>query len=165
MKTIAILALIIAGVTTAAAQNPQVDLEASYDGFDPSLLAEVGPSDSPTQHISAPGVTTKAGQRWTVEVIKQTLPPGNGEVVSAGITLDVTPIIQDGKIVLRGKSVVRHQLERGSDPSFSVINFTTRETFFNGPVGDGKPFTIHVDDGTTGKATITLTATLVPAAK
>lgn len=166
MKTIAIFAFLIAGIAIAAARNPQIRLEASYDGFDPSMLMEVSSSDSPAppkQPIVVPSVTTAAGQRCTVELIKQTVPPGE-EIVAAGITLDLSPTIQNGKIILRGKSIVRHQLERGSDPSFSVINFMTRETFFNGPVEDGKPFTIHVDDGTTGKATVTLTATLVPAA-
>src|SRR5687767_12371429 len=102
MKTLTRLALLFLFTAMVHAQE-QVQITARYEGFDPARFPEfkahVGDKNN---LLESPSVTTKAGNRAVIEIIKEIdVPePGNGEKrVSTGITLDVSPMVKDGQIV------------------------------------------------------------------
>jgi len=164
MKTVTAMLLLTATISIAA-DAPRIAVEARYNGFDAKLFSEVHPgykSDKQNQPLVAPRVLTKSGQRCVIEIIREVKVPG-AQPIAAGVTVEVTPTLLDGQLMLTGKSTIRHLLNRGADQPLGAVSFTTRETFFSGPIEHGKPITIRVADGTADQAEITLVAKLVPA--
>lgn len=180
--------LVLATSVFAAEDKPSFEISARYEGFDPSLLAETNfydPLSSPDGALlaiapgkylqnssaksasgvqSAPRVTTRAGQRATIEIIQEHLVPTADEPqhVNCGVTLSLTPELKDGKVMLFGQSVVRHQVNPGSDQPLHAQSFTTRETFFNGEVTEGQDYVIRVGENPQDPARITLTVKRAP---
>ena len=167
MKTIASTAASLILAATAFAAPPQVEILARYAGFDLSRYSEITDANKahkPDGLLSAPRVTTNSGQRATIEIVREVQVPEtpNGEKsVNSGITLDVSPVVKNGKITLSGKSVLRRRLTQDAAQPLGAISFAIHETFFSGAVQDGKELTIAVGDGPKDKARIILTARLV----
>jgi hypothetical protein len=154
--------LAVAAITAA---TPQIELEARYSGFDPKLFSAVDSNlvkgDNPNVPLVAPRVTTRPGQPCVIELIREVKVPGASTPIWAGITLSVTPTIENGRIRLIGKSTVRQLLDPGTEQPLGSVSFTTRETFFGGLTQKGKPVTLKVGDGPRDGAKITLVAKLI----
>ena len=64
--------------STAFAQPPQIEIEARYEGFSPSLFADVSTETnkpSPNGVLAAPRVTTNAGQTAVIEIGREAVLP------------------------------------------------------------------------------------------
>jgi hypothetical protein len=64
--------------STAFAQNPQIEIEARYEGFSPSLFADVNSEankSSPDGILAAPRITTQAGQTAVIEMGRDAVLP------------------------------------------------------------------------------------------
>ena len=186
MKPLFFLFLIVGVVSTAAAQNLQVEIRATYDGFDlPVVLHSSDKTVAPNeaikdakqvapgiyqdtdqifdlkQPLTGPSVTLKLGQQGTVEIVREIDVHGAARKVPAGFILEVTPTLREGRLVLTGKSTVRRVLSTQAAQTLAVGSFSTREVLFDGIMEDGKPVVIQAGDGTTDKAQITLTAKMI----
>ncbi len=169
MKFILLLAL-LAIVTPGNAETPRIQVRASYNGLNlplaPSASGKEGIHDSMDelkQPFTGPSITSHPGQRGEIELTREMTVPGSPEKVLAGVILDVTPTIREGRIVLTGKSTIRRALGPMTGQPIAVGGFDTREVFFDGFVEDGKPITIRLGDGPADKAEITITAKRVTA--
>ncbi len=171
MKHIVSIAAFLLLSAVASAQLPMVQITARYEGFGLSLadvLADhkTWKSRKPTGLLSAPQVTTRSGQPATVQVIRATqVPqsPNRENSIDAGLTLEVQPVIKNGRIALSGKSVLRRRLDQGGIQPINALSFATRETFFNGIVGNGEELAIAIGDGPRDKARIVLKVELIDA--
>ena len=133
---------------------------------------------------AAPRITVKTGQTAVIEVTSEvvlpvtaegkapTTPRGTTPIVTidkrgdttidgrktanCGVSLEVSPEIRDGKIILSGKSTVRHLHKPETKQPLNAVSFATRETYFSDVVTDGQTVTIRVGDGPDDKAQITL---------
>jgi type II secretory pathway component HofQ len=178
--------------STAFAQPPHFEIDARYEGFSPSLLADLSTEpnkSSPSGVLAAPRVTTKAGQTAVIEIGRETVLPttidgkapsgprspfnitatnARGETTVdgrktafCGVSLEVSPEIKDGQIVLSGKSTIRSLLQPGSPQPLNAVSFSTRETVFSDKVSDGETIVVRVGDGPADKSQITLTVRMV----
>ena len=184
MKTITSTTLSLILATTAFAEHPQVQITARYEGFDLSRYAEIAnfnkdlnkdinkrfsSSPQPRQPkdrnlLSAPAVTTKSGQQAVIEIIRENqVPhsPAGEKTANSGVTLDVLPVVEDGRITLSGKSTLRRRLTQDGLQPLGAVSFAAHETFFSGAVQNGKELTIAVGDGPKDKARIILTVQLI----
>jgi len=166
MKTIALTILSLISCNTVFAGPIQVEIGARYEGFGPYYADLVDPTKADHQENlnPTPKVTTKAGQRAIIQIVREVKVPEapNGEKsVFSGITLEVLPVVKDGQVTLSGKSVVRRRLVQDASQPLGAISFATQETFFNGAVPEGKELTIAVNDGPKHKAHIFLTVELI----
>ena len=78
MNTIKSTIISLIAATTVLAENPQFEIEARYEGFDPSFFAELhtdAKKDLPAGVLAAPRVTTKAGQTAIIEIIREVVLP------------------------------------------------------------------------------------------
>ena len=78
MNTIKPVLISLIAATTAFAEIPEFEVEARYEGFDPSLFAEVHTgAKKPLPHkvLAAPRVTTKAGQTGVIEISREVVLP------------------------------------------------------------------------------------------
>lgn len=82
---------------------------------------------------------------------------------SAGITLEVTPVIKGDIITVAGKSIVRRTLTRIATPTLQAVSFSTLESYFRCDVQCGDKLVIMVGDGPRDKARIILDVTLIDA--
>ena len=87
--------------------------------------------------------------------------PAGEKAVNAGVSLELLPLVKDGRITLSGKSVIRRRLAQDAAQPLGAVSFATHEVFFSGAVQDGKDLTIAVGDGPKDKARIILTVRLV----
>jgi hypothetical protein len=185
MKTIALTTLCLILDATAFAAPVQVSIRTSYERFDPRW-ADWGHSDKAQidgddlakftgkpyqrgviERLAAPNVTTKLGQRAVIELVRKIkIPetPFGEKTIDVGITLEVLPVLKDGRIILSGRSVLRRRLGQGAVQSLGAISFATQETFFSGSARNGKEVMIAVGDGPNDKARIILTAELMDSA-
>lgn len=189
MNTNKSILICVLAATTALAEKPHIEIEARYEGFPSSLFSEVHRNQKkdppigaisalrvsqidaiiagaalPDGVLSAPRVTTKAGQTAVIEIIREVqVPPSTAgkKVTNCGVMLEVSPDFKDGQITLSGKSTVRHQLQPGEKQPLDAVSFTARETFFSGTIANGKSLTIRVGDGPKDKSRVTLTAKLI----
>jgi len=70
--------LVLIGATAALAAVPQFEIEARYEGFDPSFFkdVQVDPAKkSPEGVLAAPRVTTKAGQTAVIQIGREVVLP------------------------------------------------------------------------------------------
>ena len=163
---IAITTLLSLIVTVAIADAAsQVEIEARYSSFQAKLFSSVDPNllktDNPNLPLIAPRVATRLGQPCVIELVREVKVPGASKPVWAGVTLSITPTLENGRIRLTGKSTIRQLLSPGSKQPLGAVSFTTRETFFGGLTNHEKPVTIRVGDGPRDKAQITLIAKLM----
>lgn len=173
MKQVILTAICLLVSTAAYSQQPLVSVRARYEGFDLSKYTEIipGPPNEwktrkPKGRLSAPHVVTKSGQRAKLEVIREVpLPksPSGESRTSAGITLELLPVIKDGHIEISGKSIVRRTLPQATPQPIHSISFSTRETYFNCVVNNGDLLTLAIGDGPKDKAHIILEVKLIDA--
>ena len=163
MKTFLFLPLFLLSVASALAEEqPFFTIVARYEGFDPLPLTKSAPLFSDEQRdVDMPRVTTRAGQRATIEIIQENVVVSSvnePQKVNCGVTLEVEPTFKDGKILLSGKSTVRRHETPAEKQPLNALSFTARETFFDGEVGNDQPLTIQTGDGVKDKSQIILTA-------
>lgn len=92
--------------------------------------------------LSAPKVTTTAGEKATIEVTQSQSAPG-GASVPLGLTLEVTPSIGEKFITFKGKATDRAMHGKRSGEGLSVVEFATREVYFNGSTSSGETVLIQ----------------------
>jgi type II secretory pathway component HofQ len=192
MNTIRFAIVNVIAAITAVAQNPQFEIEARYEGFSPSLFADIktdAKKSSPHGVLATPRLTTKSGQTAVIEIGREAVLPvaidgkapagprtplnvtatnARGETTVdgrktafCGVSLEVSPEMKDGQIILSGKSTVRQLLQPGTAQPLNAMSFSTRETVFSDKVTDGQPVVIRVGDGPGDKSQITLTVRTV----
>lgn len=191
MNTVRLAIVSAIAASTACAQNPHIEIEARYEGFSPSLFADVAEANksSETGILAAPRITTKAGQTAVIEIGRETVLPitidgkaptaprsplnvtttnARGETTVdgrktafCGVSLEVSPEVKDGQLTLSGKSTVRQLLQPGSAQPLNALSFSTRETVFSDKVTDGQPIIVRVGDGSVDKSQITLTVRMI----
>jgi Flp pilus assembly secretin CpaC len=64
--------------STAFAQSPQIEIDARYEGFSPSLMADISSEtnkSSPSGVLAAPRITTQAGQSAIIQIGRETVLP------------------------------------------------------------------------------------------
>ena len=166
MKFLRFLSLAVLGASTVFADDkPSFTISAHYADFDPAFLADATQdSTGKTQNLSTPRVTTKAGQRAIIEIIKEFIvlsSTNEPHRMNCGVTLEVEPDFKDGRVLLSGKSTVRRHDTPTEKQPLKALSFTTRETFFDGEVSDDKPLTIQTGDGIKDTSRVILTVTRV----
>lgn len=144
-KHISLLA-VLALADIASAEPSQVEIQARYEGVDPTYLT--GLQDKPTQLFSMPKVIVRLGQEAVIRVVQEhavAAKPGQSEIRNCGATLYVTPSMSGTNIQIFGKSVLCRP-----DPSdektlgLMPVSFTTRETFLEGIVSPNMEITIKL---------------------
>lgn len=92
--------------------------------------------------LSAPTVITTPGQKATIEVTQSQSAPG-GASVPLGLTLEVTPSVGEKSISFNGKATDRAMHGKRSGEDLSIVEFATREVYFNGATNSGETVLIH----------------------
>lgn len=92
--------------------------------------------------LSAPKITTTSGEKATIEVTQSQSAPG-GASVPLGLTLEITPSLGEKAITFSGKATDRAMHGKRSEDSLSVVEFATREVYFNGSTNSGETVLIH----------------------
>ena len=101
--------------------------------------------------LSAPKVTTTPGEKATIEVTQSQSAPG-GASVPLGLTLEVTPSVGEKSITFSGKATDRAMHGKRSGDNLSVVEFATREVYFNGSSSSGETVLIHTAPAVTKSA-------------
>ena len=103
-----IISLIAAA--TAFAETPQFEIKARYEGFPPSLFADLhrdAKNTLPDGVLAAPRVTTKAGQTAVIEIVREVVLPvtldGKAPVIPRG-ALTFTTTNARGETAVDGRS-------------------------------------------------------------
>lgn len=172
MRTFALTALSLIFCTAVFAAPPQVEIKARYEGcglyYDALGDLNLTKGQKPDNLLSTPKVTTESGQQVSIKLVREVLvpeTPSGEKSVDCGITLEVLPVVMNGRISLSGKSILRRHLVQDSSQSLGSVSyatsFATQETFFFGVVPDGNELIIAVNDDLGPKARIFLTARLV----
>jgi len=171
MKYLLSLLISLAFTASASATPEQVLIEAHYRGLQSVWMADIfSPADAKTytKDFRAPRVTTWTDQRAEVVVVREipiVATSSHKAAVNCGITLEVTPTIVHGKLVLSGKSTVRRLVHPGTTQPLRATTFVSEETYFSGTVANGEPTRIKIGDPDT-QGEIALSATVVkPAGK
>ena len=113
--------------------------------------------------LSAPKVVTGAGQKALVEVIQSQSAPG-GVSVPLGLTLEITPTLDDANINFTARATDRAMHGKRNEGRINVVEFATREVYFSGSTNSGQTVFVHTAPSVTkgdGKVTETKTRELV----
>ena len=166
MKHLLLLIISLAFAASASAAPEQVLIEAHYRGLQPTWLADVySPAEAKThtKDFHAPRVTIMTDRQAVIVVVREVpivAASNQKATVNCGITLEVTPTIVRGKLVLTGKSTLRRSVQPGTAQPLRAATFASEETYFSGTVANGKPTRIKIGDPDT-QGEITLSATVI----
>lgn len=155
--------------TPPAVEQPTIKILATYEDFDRSLFAGLkgGTDETLRDGARAPctlHMTLKAGLIGTVEITDEVQVPSprdGATETKCGVFLEVTPVMENGKIKITGKSTIRRKLEAGGKKPLDALSFTVKETYISGTVNDGEALTVKVGDGPKDKSRITLGVKIV----
>ena len=92
--------------------------------------------------LSAPRVTTTPGQKAVVEVTQSQSTPG-GASVPLGLTLEITPTLDEKSIAFTGSATDRAMHGKRTEGRVNVVEFATREVYFSGTTSSGATILIH----------------------
>jgi hypothetical protein len=152
---------LFAEVNTGATSNPSTDVQAA-----PRAVTRVGETAviQTGSEVVLPVTIQGTAPRAPRTPFNVTATNAKGETTvdgrktaSCGVSLEVTPKIINGDIILSGRSTVHQVIQSGPDQRLNAVSFTTRETVFSEKVVDGQPLVVRVGDGPADKSQITLT--------
>lgn len=92
--------------------------------------------------LSAPKVITNVGQKALVEVTQSQSAPG-GASVPLGLTLQITPTLDEANINFSGIATDRAMHGKRGEGRVNIVEFATREVYFSGATNSGKTVIIH----------------------
>lgn len=92
--------------------------------------------------LSAPKVVTNVGQKALVEVTQSQSAPG-GASVPLGLTLQITPTLDEANINFFGQATDRAMHGKRSEGRVNIVEFATREVYFSGATNSGQTVIIH----------------------
>lgn len=135
MKTPLILVFALAVANLAFAQPYQVEVQARYEGIDPSFTKDV--LDRKTKDFTMPRITVQSGRQAAARMTRDYgygLKSGENGVRSSGATIFITPVVKGKTVQVAGKSLLIRPESWRSKDILHPISFTTLETFFEGTV-------------------------------
>lgn len=87
--------------------------------------------------LSAPRIVTTPGNSGTIEITQAQSAPG-GASVPLGVTLEITPTLDEKNINFSGRVIDRAIGGKRSEDRVTVLEFATREVYFSGSTNSGQ---------------------------
>ena len=111
--------------------------------------------------LSAPSMITLDGEEACVKVGRDMPVPGQDQPVDTGVTLNLTPRLERGRIIFRGSCRVKESVGTEKNNGVSTIAFHTREAFFEGIANSGELKRVRVNHKNGQSLEVTLKFTVM----
>ena len=92
--------------------------------------------------LSSPKLLTSVGQKAVIEITQPQSAPG-GVSVPLGVTLEITPTLDETNIIYSGHATDRAMHGKRTEGRVNVVEFATREVYFSGATNSGQTVLIH----------------------
>ncbi len=111
--------------------------------------------------LSAPRIITLDGEEACVKVGRDMPIPGQDQPVDTGVTLNLTPRLERGRIIFRGSCRVKEPVGTENINDISTVAFHTREAFFEGIANSGELKRVRVNHKNGQSLEVTLKFTVM----